>query len=90
MPQRHLTFTAVSYEAGDIVGYALAWCSLIPHVLLVVQATAFVLGETRRRRLQAGALLLGQTLNELANILLKRIIRQPRPLSMAHTPPCNV
>ncbi|PJF18522.1 hypothetical protein PSACC_01646 [Paramicrosporidium saccamoebae] len=80
MSHKYLSFTAVRYESGDVFGFLLAWCSLIPHVVIVAQVTAFLLAESHRRRLQAGTLLAGQVLNETVNSALKKIIRQPRPL----------
>lgn len=71
--------TAVAYETGDPLGYLLAWCSLLPIFGVIAECTAFVLAESPRRRRQTGALLLGQLVNELLNIILKRIFRHPRP-----------
>lgn len=77
--KKYLTFTAVAYEAGDVLGYLLAWCSLLPHVLLVVQITALVLAETRDRQRKAASLLAGQVVNEGLNTVLKRVLCHPRP-----------
>lgn len=71
--------TAVAYEAGDFLGYLLAWSSLLPIFVVIAECTAFILAESPRRRRQAGALLLGQLVNELLNIILKRLLRHPRP-----------
>lgn len=79
--KKFLSFTAVAYESEDVLGHTLAWCSLIPQVLLVVQTTAFILCESKSRQLQAGSLLTGQIINEVINVILKRILQQPRPSS---------
>lgn len=79
--KKYITATAVAYEAGDVLGYLLAWSSLLPIFMVVAECTAFVLAESPRRRWQAGTLLLGQLINELLNNILKRLFRHPRPLS---------
>ena len=87
--KKFLSFTAVAYESGDVLGHTLAWCSLIPQVLLVVQVTAFILCESKSRQLQAGSILTGQIINEVINMILKRILQQPRP-SSRHPFLCNL
>ena len=78
--KRYITLTAVAYEAGDSIGYFLAWCSLIPIFMVVAQASAFILAETSPRRGRTGILLLGQLFNEVLNACLKRLLRMERPL----------
>lgn len=79
--KRYLTMTAVAYEQGDLLGYLLAWCSLIPIFAFVAEVTAFMVAESRVRRYQMGFLILGQLLNEAINIVLKRLLGIPRPNS---------
>lgn len=77
--KRYLSLTAVAYEADDLLGYIMAYCSLLPHAILIVQASALVLAESKQRRIQAGSILAGQIINEAINTLLKSVFRQPRP-----------
>ena len=81
--KKYLTLTTVAYQSGDVVGYLLAWCSLIPIFMFIAQLTAFLLAETHRRRLQSGLLLLGQLLNEGLNLVLKRLLMISRPAGMS-------
>lgn len=75
-----LQFTHVVYEAGDFLGYLLAWSSLVPIFTFVAQITAFLLAETDIRRRQTGTLIIGQLATELLNAVLKRLLRHPRPI----------
>ena len=69
------SLTHVEYEAGDAIGFLFAGLSLAPVFLIVALVTATI----ARRDLHIGTALLGQLLNTVFNIILKRIIRQPRP-----------
>jgi dolichyldiphosphatase len=82
---KYLQFTAVAYEEGDALGHALAWASMAPHVLLVAQLTALVLAETAARRRLALRVLAGQVANEGLNLVLKRVLREPRPAAATRT-----
>lgn len=77
--KKFISYTAVAYEAGDIFGHALAWCSLLPIFLIVVQFSTFLLAESKKRRLQSGSILSGQLINEAINYTIKQIVKQPRP-----------
>lgn len=79
MMKKYLSFTAITYEGGDLLGYLLAWCSLIPQVLLVAEITALLLAETSIRRRKTGLLISGQLANEGVNLVLKRVLQQKRP-----------
>jgi hypothetical protein len=70
-----LSLSAVVYAEGDTLGKLLAAATLLPLALLVGYLTCVGL----RRDLHTGCILLGQLLNELANALLKGVIREPRP-----------
>ena len=66
----------VRYDANDaLVGQLMAWSSMLPIFLMV--AFAGVLSV--RRELQFVAFLAGILASELLSVLLKRLIREPRP-----------
>ena len=91
--KRPVSFFLVEYEDLDAFGYILAFLSLTPPFLVAIQATVYctlllVLTHTRSRSQTpglrspaqlAGILLFGQLLNELLNLVLKNILRRPRP-----------
>lgn len=78
----HLSLTAVAYETGDVLAHVLAYCSLIPQALLVIEGSALLLAESTQRRMEAGSILAGQLTNEAINHTLKRVFRHPRPGGM--------
>ncbi|KAJ1891507.1 hypothetical protein LPJ66_006880 [Kickxella alabastrina] len=67
--------THFQYQQGDHVGKALAFSSLIP-IFLVVMETTVVLS---RREVAGILLLLGQLANEAFNLVLKQMIKIERP-----------
>jgi len=71
----------VTYEQGDFLGFLLALASLTPMLVVVAQVTAVIITESSQRRCWAIWLLLGQILNEIINLILKRIFRQSRPIT---------
>ena len=71
----YFDFTAVQYERGDLVGEFFALLTLAPIFAMVAFATAIVL----RRDLQTVVLLAGQIANLALNLVLNRLIQQPRP-----------
>lgn len=81
MPQtRHIGLTLVSYSEGDVLGCFLAWISLVPVALAVSEGTAILLAESKARLCDAILMFTGQILNELINLVLKNIMKVPRPI----------
>jgi len=70
-----ISLTLVFYEEGDIVSMLLAYLTLLP-IFIVVSFVALLLF---RRECQLALFFIGQLLNEISNLILKRIIREPRP-----------
>ncbi|CAH1785914.1 unnamed protein product, partial [Owenia fusiformis] len=70
-----ISLTYVEYPSGDLLGKALAWCSLIPIFLLVSFATLIIF----RRDLHTICYLAGIVSNEGVNWLLKHTIKEARP-----------
>jgi dolichyldiphosphatase len=67
--------THVMYIKGDIIGYFLALLSLSPIFIMVMYATLIVF----RRDFQTIFIVFGQLLNVAVNLILKKVISQPRP-----------
>ncbi|KAI0228053.1 Dolichyldiphosphatase 1 [Lamellibrachia satsuma] len=72
---RPLSLTFVEYPSGDLIGYILAWYSLLPIFILVGFATLIVF----RRDLHTMFYLFGILLNEVSNWILKHTIKELRP-----------
>ncbi|KAK2167138.1 hypothetical protein NP493_1288g00011 [Ridgeia piscesae] len=72
---RPLSLTFVEYPKGDLVGYVLAWYSLLPIFILVGFGTLIVF----RRDLHTMFYLCGILLNEVSNWILKHSIQELRP-----------
>lgn len=70
----------MEYPEGDKVGHFLAWSSLTPFFIFVGMVTLILF----RRDLHTIAFTVGQLLNEIFNLILKRVIKEPRP-SVHHT-----
>lgn len=75
-----LDLTAVWYEEGDRLGYALAIISLAP-ILIFTSLTVLTLCTDPPCSDHHLKLLLGQVLNEVLSMSLKQILRIPRPLN---------
>ena len=69
------SLTHVEYARGDAVGFLCAGMSLAPVFLIVALVTAAL----ARRDAHIAVALLGQLLNTAWNVMLKRLLRQPRP-----------
>ncbi|KAJ2376211.1 hypothetical protein IW150_002115 [Coemansia sp. RSA 2607] len=67
--------THFQYQQGDHIGLALAFSSLTPIFLIVVETTIVL----SRREIIGIMFLLGQLLNEAFNLALKLAIRESRP-----------
>lgn len=76
-----VTFTHVEYPKGDGLGKLLAWCSLLPSFTVI----SFIPIILLRRDLTTIYFYLGMFVNEFTNLVLKRIIAEPRPPRTANT-----
>ncbi|KAA3677319.1 dolichyldiphosphatase [Paragonimus westermani] len=72
-----LNFFNVMYPKGDIIGKVLAYFSTTPIIIVVGLITLTVF----RRDLHTIFLLLGVILNELLNTVMKKTLRQSRPIA---------
>eukprot|EP00111_Clytia_hemisphaerica_P002245 TCONS_00006298-protein len=72
-----VSLTHVVYPEDDLVGKILAWSSLVPIFIIVSFLTLIIF----RRELHTMAWFLGILLNEVVNMVLKRMLKQPRPCS---------
>lgn len=70
-------FTTVLYKADDRVGLACALLSLLPPAILMMHLATFLSRRTAQDLWFAG----GQVVCEASNVILKRVLRQARPLS---------
>ena len=87
--RKPVSFFLAEYEALDQFGYLLAFLSFTPPFLVAIQTatylTLFITAQVLRSRSCqraariAGILLLGQLINEVANLILKNVLRHPRP-----------
>ena len=78
------SLTHVQYTQGDPFGFVCAGLSLAPVFLIVAYVTAIL----ARRDLYLFTGLVGQLFNTLFNVLIKRIIKEPRPTTghLTHSP----
>jgi dolichyldiphosphatase len=70
-----LSLFLVEYQKGDLLGFVLAWISMTP-ILFGVSVLTLVL---IRRDLTTIFYFIGFLLTEVSNIILKNVIKQPRP-----------
>lgn len=73
-----ISLTHVIYPEDDIIGKILAWSSLVPIFIIVSFVTLILF----RRELHTMAWFLGLLVNEVVNMLLKRMMKSPRPCSV--------
>ena len=71
-----ISLTHIEYPKGDLVGFVLAWASLVP-IFLLVSFTTLILFN---RDLHTIAYLLGILFNEALNWCLKHAIKEQRPV----------
>lgn len=69
----HLTY--VRYHEDDLFGKVLALFTLSPVFIMVMYTTILVI----RRDIQTAFIVLGQLINVGINLILKKIINDPRP-----------
>ena len=92
--KKPISFFFVEYDHLDHWGYLLAFLSFTPPFLVAIQTSVYVTllitsKSTRTRGFRiaadrAGKLLLGQLLNEILNLVLKNVLRQPRPSTLSN------
>jgi len=75
------TLTLVHYEDGDIFGFVLALISLSPVFIVVSYVTAIIL---LRFPLHLIFMFVGQLINVVINLVMKRVFQQPRPMDKPH------
>ncbi|XP_067940138.1 dolichyldiphosphatase 1-like [Watersipora subatra] len=71
-----VSLTHIQYPTGDVIGYVLAWASLLPIFIFVSISTLILF----RRDLHTICMGIGVLLNEALNKILKRLIADERPL----------
>lgn len=69
------SLTYVRYEEENILSKILALFTLSPIFIIVMYSTIILI----RRDIQTTLILIGQLLNVIFNLILKKIINQPRP-----------
>ncbi|CAM9213144.1 unnamed protein product [Lampetra planeri] len=72
---RAVSLTHVEFPPGDMLGKALAWCSLAPIFIVF----GFVTLIAFKRELHTIAFMCGLLVNEGLNWVIKHVIREPRP-----------
>lgn len=70
----------MEYPEGDKMGHVLAWFSMSPFFIFAGMVTLILF----RRDLHTISFTVGQLINEVFNLILKRIIKEPRP-QVQHT-----
>jgi hypothetical protein len=65
----------ITMNVGDLVGFIMAWCSMVPILFVVSLFTLIAV----RRDLTTIFYFFGFILTELTNFVLKNLIKQPRP-----------
>ena len=73
-----ISFTFVQYSKGDKIGHLLAYTTLFPIFIMVGFATLLIF----HRSLKTFWLLMGQLLNKALNLILKYLIKEPRPQNL--------
>jgi dolichyldiphosphatase len=69
------SLTFVRYEENDLIGKLLALVTLSPVFIMVMYATILMI----RRDIQTALITLGQLINVVVNLILKKLINEPRP-----------
>ncbi|GBG31142.1 Dolichyldiphosphatase 1 [Hondaea fermentalgiana] len=75
------SLTLVHYDEGDLVGHVLALCTLAP-IFAVVAYVSIGLALGFPRKLVF--MFVGQMGNVAVNLVLKHVLRMPRPADKAH------
>lgn len=78
-------FTAVLYHPDDKLGLVCAFASLVPVAILIAHLSVFLCRRTADDLFFAG----GQVFCEAMNVILKLIIRQPRPITPVSNMPAD-
>ncbi|OAE30815.1 hypothetical protein AXG93_857s1180 [Marchantia polymorpha subsp. ruderalis] len=77
-PLKAVTLTHVRYERGDKLGHLLAWASLLP---VIIGLGGFLSHFIFRREMQAMAFGLGLILSEFINEMIKKVVKEARPIT---------
>ncbi|KAL2622572.1 hypothetical protein R1flu_002777 [Riccia fluitans] len=85
-PLKAVSLTHVRYERGDRLGHVLAWASLVP---VIVGWGGFLSHFVFRRELQAMAFALGLILSEGINQVIKKAVKEARPLTCEMLEMCD-
>lgn len=72
-------YTTVAYDKGDLIGHGLAYFSLLPPILVAVLVALSLSAESRRRRIICSSMTMAVFFNEAINLVLKRLLKCPRP-----------
>ncbi|CAF0956437.1 unnamed protein product [Brachionus calyciflorus] len=72
-----LSLMFVEYKSGDLIGFIMAWFTMLPIFMFISIVTLIVV----RRDLTTIFYLIGFLLTEISNFILKNLIKQPRPYS---------
>eukprot|EP00240_Pyramimonas_obovata_P008438 CAMPEP_0118938318 /NCGR_PEP_ID=MMETSP1169-20130426/25478_1 /TAXON_ID=36882 /ORGANISM="Pyramimonas obovata, Strain CCMP722" /LENGTH=91 /DNA_ID=CAMNT_0006882217 /DNA_START=216 /DNA_END=488 /DNA_ORIENTATION=- len=83
----HVAFslTHVRYAEGDTVGKLLALVTLAPIFMFVGLFGAFL----ARRELQYVTLMIGIVIDEVVNVVIKKVIKAPRPSTCVALEMCD-
>lgn len=73
-----LSITHIHYDPNDSISYLCAWLALVPQGLCVVYAT--LIWSTRE--IEILLMFAGQMACEVFNLILKRILKEERPIQM--------
>ncbi|RNA18032.1 dolichyldiphosphatase 1-like [Brachionus plicatilis] len=75
-----LSLMFVEYKSGDLLGFILAWITMLPILYAVSIFTIIII----RRDLTTILYFIGFLITELVNFVLKNLIKQPRPYLNEH------
>lgn len=78
MTLKSIRITHVQYESTDLFAKILAYSSLIP-IFLIQSLATLAIFQRDHNQIRALLLLGGQFANELINLILKKLLKHPRP-----------
>eukprot|EP00246_Nothoceros_aenigmaticus_P009016 TRINITY_DN24304_c0_g1_i1.p1 TRINITY_DN24304_c0_g1~~TRINITY_DN24304_c0_g1_i1.p1 ORF type:complete len:267 (-),score=15.15 TRINITY_DN24304_c0_g1_i1:481-1206(-) len=83
---RAVSLVHVRYHHDDLIGYVLAWASLLP---IFIGLGGFISHFIFRRELQAFFFALGIAVSEILNLIIKDWVKQDRPTTCALLEMCD-